>query len=938
MQVDPPSLPSTIDILLQRVNLTRNIPFKFRDRLAKILNNLLYDVVHKPSDQAWQRYYLAPIVLLNSPPRAGKSKRTRWRHQWFDRRISLWEADELTSLWCLLPSPPRISSSSVTPASQRARAIDLTRQGAFSKAAQALRATPLLFSDETTRTLYDLHPRRPHPLVLPSPDPNSPPPEATEIQVLDCLQKSLNKHRGILGFSAKHLLSLFDINLEYSLLTAYKDFINTILRGCIPEEGARLLRAALLITPAKPNGTARPIGMRCLDARIAARLAIHSELNRIQNLVTPNQLGLSKGGVHTAIHAIRAALNTPFYSPNGAQDPTALFILDQKNAHNSLSRQAMLDIVEQELPSLIPIFNVLYGEDPELIYHTPSRTVTLTSEQGGLQGCPLIIAIFPIALHLAYLKAIKHYNDSHPDLPLSLSHISIQDDSAFIATLPTLNEFLPFVTDSLREVNLTSRPDKCYLFTDSFIPQSLSNLHHYPHHPTCFAQFCKSPCSPDPSQHSSILLSYISPTLDDLLNLQEFDDKQIAFTLLSQCVAVRVNHWMRTVPPSSLIPFLESHLIPPLRDTLDSLLHNPTRSKEWLQAILPIRLGGLGLPNHISISPLAFTAASLLAEDTISALDLNCPETDTSCTDHLRPLSKSSPPTPLPLSRDTLLSQRELSGLQHKQSFTQLHGLLSSQHQARLLSCSQKGSGLFLTAIPSGHNIMSPIIFSTALSYRLGCTPYPRGNCNLCHEKLSFAGFHAAHCKHFTSHRHNKIASHIARFTAACGYKTTLEAPLLSNSNVTPNHAPRPGDILIEDSHPPSRHYLDVSAVNPAASSYLQKSKSTPLATASLACSRKMTKYNKLFSSANTESPIPHKFTPLVVETYGSWDPSALKLFRKLAQRRHLSPGAATQSSSSILSRLLTTLDVALQASNAYAIIQCGFPKTAQEVQSPALA
>jgi len=233
---------------------------------------------------------------------------------------------------------------------------------------------------------------------------------------------------------------------------------------------------------------------------------------------------------------------------------------------------------------------------------------------------------------------------------------------------------------------------------------------------------------------------------------------------------------------------------------------------------------------------------------------------------------------------------------------------------------------------------MSPITFSTALSYRLGNTPYPTGSCNLCHEKLSCAGFHAAHCKHFTSHRHNNIARHIARFTSACGYKTTLEAPLLSNTNVTRNHAPRPGDILIEESQPPSRHYLDVSAVNPAAPSYLQNSKSTALATARLASSRKITKYNDLFALANSESPIPHKFTPLVVETYGSWDKTALKLFRELARRRHLSPGAATQSSSNILSRLLTTLDVSLQTSNAYAIIRCGFPMSALEVHTPTLA
>ena len=142
------------------------------------------------------------------------------------------------------------------------------------------------------------------------------------------------------------------------------------------------------------------------------------------------------------------------------------------------------------------------------------------------------------------------------------------------------------------------------------------------------------------------------------------------------------------------------------------------------QATLPLRFGGLGLPNHVSISPLAFTAASLLASDTIIALSLINPTVDISCTDHLRPLSNTTQ-KPIPLSSSTLLSQRELSGLQHKQSFTRLIGRLPKRHRARLLSSSQTGSGLFLTAIPSGHNIMTPITFSTALSYRLGQTPCP---------------------------------------------------------------------------------------------------------------------------------------------------------------------------------------------------------------------
>jgi len=208
----------------------------------------------------------------------------------------------------------------------------------------------------------------------------------------------------------------------------------------------------------------------------------------------------------------------------------------------------------------------------------------------------------------------------------------------------------------------------------------------------------------------------------------------------------------------------------------------------------------------------------------------------------------------------------------------------------------------------------------------------------VCHDFLDKAGFHAAHCKHFACHRHNAIAKHVARFTSVCGFLTNLEVSLNINANVSRNHAPRPGDILIEETTPPSKHFLDVSAVNPAAKTYRIKAATTPLFSSNLASTRKIQKYESLFARANSNSMIPHEFTPLVVETYGAWDKLALNFFRNLARRRLLSPGAATQSSSTILSHFLTSLDIALQSANAYAILTCGFPKTTSEVHSTPLA
>ena len=92
----------------------------------------------------------------------------------------------------------------------------------------------------------------------------------------------------------------------------------------------------------------------------------------------------------------------------------------------------------------------------------------------------------------------------------------------------------------------------------------------------------------------------------------------------------KIGHLLRTVPPDSADEHLE-HFDEGLHSTLSQILRCPISDLAWLQATLPLRLGGLGLRESLRTSPVAFLAschnthilvAQLLHRDTDPAFHL----------------------------------------------------------------------------------------------------------------------------------------------------------------------------------------------------------------------------------------------------------------------------------------------------------------------------
>ncbi len=110
------------------------------------------------------------------------------------------------------------------------------------------------------------------------------------------------------------------------------------------------------------------------------------------SLLSPVQYGVAiPGGLEQVIHQVQVGLES--------HEDWALFKCDLSNAFNSVSRESFFDQARQELPSIMPFTELLYGQPSPLIYKGRSSTTVISSQEGVHQGDPLGPFYFCIAIN-----------------------------------------------------------------------------------------------------------------------------------------------------------------------------------------------------------------------------------------------------------------------------------------------------------------------------------------------------------------------------------------------------------------------------------------------------------------------------------------------------------------------------------------------------------
>jgi hypothetical protein len=385
-----------------------------------------------------------------------------------------------------------------------------------------------------------------------------------------------------------------------------KDMLTTLvgmlLAGTAP--GRRFLCSSRLIALDKPDNGVRPIAVGELLYRLCTKAILRSTFT--PDSLSPCQFGVgTRGGIEPVIRAVQRAMD------DTVQDESFSHItsLDFKNAFNTLSRSDMAKAVKKYAPGLYRAAKWAYNDSSDLIFGgIQGAPAVIKSSQGVRQGDPLGPLLFSIGIRdildrlsatlnhdavvLAYLDDVYVLSNSydtqgevfdffgagnnHTSLELNILKTSIVSfDEIRVTGLPILGSCVGPV--AARRTFLEEKVTK--------LEEKMEKLVGMPH------------------QHSLLLLRQcIQQELRHLQRCLVTDDLVDVWKRLDRSVWKAALRLRSSRTEEGIEEQAEPNQI---TDTLLSL---------------PVRLGGLGLLSHETCAPLAFAAASEVADRILEPL------------------------------------------------------------------------------------------------------------------------------------------------------------------------------------------------------------------------------------------------------------------------------------------------------------------------------
>ncbi len=265
-----------------------------------------------------------------------------------------------------------------------------------------------------------------------------------------------------------------------------------------------------------------------------------------------------------------------------------------------------------------------------------------------------------------------------------------------------------------------------------------------------------------------------------------------ALTLLRHSFSIPKLRYLLRTAPCFLSSLLEDY-DHTLRTILSSVTNTPLlhNDRAWLQAVLPVKSGGLGVRRAADLAPAAYLASTYSTANLVSAI--------------LGQHSSSQPLPPAPFSDSAVekwshgldiappvdhgvLKEKNWDTLRTSSMAESLLGSsVDATERARLLAAMDKNSGAWLQALPIssiGLRLDNPSL-RIAVGLRLGtaiCAPH---HCQFCGAEVSSLGLHGLCCRK-SEGRHSRNASLndiIKRSLSTAGISSRLEPPGLSCSD-----------------------------------------------------------------------------------------------------------------------------------------------------------
>ena len=874
-----------------RIRVLNRIPKGAVVTVADALTQLIREVLESGTRAAWGRFmsfsYWGIRCLKNDGvPQESLSTLVK-------RQVSQFlEAEDLPEV----PEPVNLVRSSVPvdgDAKLRKRVSAKFAEGDVGGAVRELASSDGLapFSGATLDALKSKHPQAPSGVSLPlPPDSSTVPFMASEVEVRKAVESfrpgSAGGPDGLRPGHLRTLLGRASVEAGVRLLTALTDLVNMILEGKVPEFAISTFFGASLCALTKKGGGIRPIAVGNTIRRLATKVGARPIQINLGRDFEPVQLGVSvKGGAEAAAHAAR-------YYLSRCSHRRVFLKIDMKNAFNCLRRDVFLAAARDRAQGLYSLLWQAYSTSTTLFYGEE----TLVSATGIQQGDPFGPALFALGVDQIARGLCSEFN------------VWYLDDATLGDTPEKVLEDVQALVGKLSELGLEVNGDKCELSilghesteTEQLFRDVLPGIR-------VVNEGISLLGAPVSSEGVLRVLESKKEDLDRMASRLEVLDSHQAFVLLRSAFAIpKLQYVLRASPAylctAGLLGFDGS-----LRKAVENITNVGFDEDSWVQAGLPVSLGGLGVRRAVDVALPAFAASMHSVGELVEVILSRVNMTDTNELAEageawkLRSGENSVPATPcsqkawdVPLAStlyDRLLREADQVG------------------RARLLASARPESGAWLNAVPvsSLGTALAPDVLRVSVALRVGariCEPHP---CR-CGRVMDARGLHGLSCRYSAGRhpRHAALNDVVKRALLSGGLPAMLEPPGLDRGD-----GARPDGITVFPFKHGKSLVWDCTCVDTFAESHLNSSAVEAGFAAGEAETRKRRKYAGLGAA--------YIFEPIAIETTGVYGNTTGEIVKEIGRHIYQTTGDSRETA-----WFRQRLALAVQRGNAFSILAAG--------------
>ena len=717
--------------------------------------------------------------------------------------------------------------------------------------------------DRTLGLLQQKHPPVPADLSLPeAPGEDYEPTVASEDDVRKALSSfgpgSAGGPDGLRPGHLKALTSRKTAEAGMRLLASLTEFVNLVLRGEVPEFARKVFYGASLCALGKKDGGVRPIAVGCTLRRLAAKVGARPLAAQIGDSLRPVQLGYStKGGFEAATHAARRYLG-------GAKHRRVVFKVDMANAFNTIRRDVFLAAARVRARSLYRLLWQAYSGPSSLFF----GETTLVSATGIQQGDPFGPALFSLGI-----------DDLIRELDVELN-IWYLDDGTLGDTPEKVILCVQELIEAFRGVGLDFNKTKCELLildhteeererTEELFKEAVPGVKVVP---KLESRLLGAPLT---EEGVAAAIAEKKCDLERVTARLKLIENHQAFALLKSCFSLPKLQYILRASPAYRSTEILTEFDMTLVAALSTVTNVHFEGDSLVQAVLPVRLGGLGIRMSKDIALPAFISslhASQSLVDTILCKVQRVGDRELEMALGVWNERHTGPA----LDVDADLSRQRTWDLPLAE--TTAAGLLERADQisrARLLAAGLRESGLWLHALPTPvlGTLLDSETFRVSIALRVGAEVCSTHTCR-CGRVMDARGLHGLSCKYSAGRhpRHAALNEIVMRSLRSAGIPSILEPVGIDRDD-----GRRPHGITVFPFSNGRCLCWDATCVDTYASTHLNNAALVPGEAAKLAEERKRLKYAAL--------AVRYRFEPISLETTGFYDGTTGTLLSEIGRR-----------------------------------------------------